>query len=131
MAAHSAWGGWGCDLARTFAGAILYQAFAEQFVVVVGPPNGPLAQAYSGAFIFDPTRDLLVDGLTLPDISCQSDTCVVVPPIFPTSDGIGTFAFSQTPTTIPGVPEPATWAILLIGFAALVFVTASRRRLVI
>jgi hypothetical protein len=36
-----------------------------------------------------------------------------------TSDGLGDYHFSGTISVIYSVPEPSTWAMLLVGFAGL------------
>jgi hypothetical protein len=107
----------------SFTGAILYESGFLQSGFVVNS-----AVAYSGAFIFDPTQDLLVHGLILQGITCQSNACFVIPLIGGFNDaGGGVFSFSETPTAIPAVPESSTWAMLLIGFTAIGLLLHVRR----
>jgi PEP-CTERM motif len=91
--------------------------------------NITTAQANSGPFVFDPSQDLLTNGLVIPgNVVCSGDQCRVFP-TFGTNvigNSFGDFSFAETPFTLGAVPEPSTWAMLLIGFAGIGF--AIRRK---
>jgi PEP-CTERM motif len=100
---------------------------------MVADLNMTLAKAIGGNFIFNPNPEdptpHLVDGLTVAGLTCGNDACFSFP-AFQSSVGFvnGMFTFADTPFVLTGVPEPSTWAMLLIGFAGIGFASYRKSR---
>ena len=88
--------------------------------------NGAGTEGFFGSFsLVDLGLDFAVDddGLLWVELFEDFDDSSVAP------DGVwnGTITLTYTPTATPGIPEPATWAMLIAGFG-LVGVASRRRR---
>ena len=86
---------------------------------------GPINGEVTGAFILTPTS-LTIEGIT--HVLNAHDTITVNPVEFPGAirfqeSGLNQFGFGVPETEYlcptPGVPEPATWMLMLLGFALL------------
>jgi hypothetical protein len=72
---------------------------------------------------------LSITDVTTGDSPFASGTAGVGGPIFTGFGDSGTLTFSPSGGTTPGVPEPSTWAMMLVGFLGLGFAFRQSRRM--
>ena len=106
--------------ATTFstANVTLQQTGGFSFVIGGNTNGATIVSSLGGA------DDFVFDWGPGPVFPPSTFTYYVAADIFPERRTINTLAFAQTPTG--GVPEPATWAMMLVGFAGMGF--ALRRK---
>ena len=104
----------------TTANVTLQQTGGADFIIGGNTNGAAIVSSLGGA------DDFVFNGGTGPVFPASSFTYYVAGGIYPERTTGNTIAFAQTSTS--PVPEPETWAMMLLGFGAIGFSMRRRRR---